>query len=165
MKIIVAVDSNWGIGCNGGLLFKIKEDTKFFRETTKNSVVIMGKNTFESLPNGPLPNRINIVITSDTSYKKDGIIVAHSIEEAVEKASEYSDKEVFCIGGGQIYRQMLNYCDTTLVTKVDAEIEGVDTFFVNMDKQDEWYVSEISKVKYDLDSQLMFRFCTYKKKN
>lgn len=163
MKIIVAVDNNWAIGRKGGLLFNIKEDMKFFRETTKDGVVVMGKNTFDSLPNGPLPNRVNIVITQDETYERDDIIVVHSIEAAVEAASAYTDKEAFCIGGGQIYKQMLQYCDTAYVTRIHASVPDADTFFVNMSKETDWYVAKTSELKHDEVNDITFRFFTYKK--
>ena len=86
MNIIVAVDNNWGIGYKNDLLVRIPNDQKFFREKTTGNVVIMGRKTLESFPEGkPLKNRTNIVITSDKSYKVDGAIVVHSIEEALRK--------------------------------------------------------------------------------
>lgn len=163
MKIIVAVDNNWAIGRKGGLLFNIKEDMKFFRETTKDGVVVMGKNTFESLPNGPLPNRVNIVITQDETYERDDIIVVHSIEAAVEAASAYTDKETFCIGGGQVYKQMLKYCDTAYVTRIHASVPDADAFFVDMSKETDWYVAKTSELKHDKVNDITFRFFTYKK--
>ena len=124
MKIIVAADKNWAIGKNNKLMWSIPADMKFFRETTKGNVVIMGRKTLESFPQGqPLKNRVNIVITHDPSYKVKDAVVVHSIEEAVEESRKY-EGEVFVIGGESIYRAMLPYCDTALVTKIDYAYEA-----------------------------------------
>ena len=110
MKMIVAVDEKWAIGIKGGLLTPLPEDMKFFRETTKNSVVIMGRKTLESFPDGkPLVNRVNIVISTRKNIDTEGIVKVFSVEEAVKEAEKYTDKEVFVIGGGTVYRQMLGY--------------------------------------------------------
>ena len=124
MKMIVAADEKWAIGINGDLLTPLPEDMKFFRETTMNSVVILGRKTLETFPGGnPLKNRINIVISRQENLDKEGIVKVSSVEEAVEESKKYSDKEVFVIGGGTIYRQMLKYCDTAYITKIEKTFE------------------------------------------
>ena len=148
MIMIVAADKNWGIGIKGGLLTNLPEDMKFFRETTKNSVVIMGRKTLESFPEKkPLKNRVNIVITKSGNISGEGVIIVSSVEEAAEKAKEYADKKVFVIGGGSVYKQMLKYCDTAYITKIDHVFENADTFIDNMDELDDWKIVEISDVK------------------
>ena len=107
MNLIVAVDKNWAIGQDNKLLAHIPEDMKFFREKTMNQVVIMGRKTLESFPGeNPLKNRINIVITTDKTYKKENAIIVSSIEEAIIEAKKHN-KDVFVIGGASIYKQML----------------------------------------------------------
>ena len=94
MKLIVAVDKKWGIGRNNDLLFSIPEDMKFFRSTTLNKVVVMGRKTLESFPNGnPLKNRINIVLTNDKSYSKEGAEIVHSVQEVAEAINDYNTDE------------------------------------------------------------------------
>ena len=116
MNLIVAVDKNWAIGKNNRLMWSIPADMKFFRETTKGNIVIMGRKTLESFPQGqPLKNRVNIVITRNPGYKVKGAVVVHSVEEAVEEARKYKG-EIYVIGGESIYREMLSLCDTALVT-------------------------------------------------
>lgn len=160
MKLIVAVSENWGIGNENKLLFSIPQDMKFFRETTKDSVVIMGKNTLESFPGKkPLKNRVNIVLTSRVDYEAEGAVICHSIQEAVENSKLY-DKEVFVIGGETVYREFLPFCDTAYVTKVYADAKA-DTFFPNLDERSEWALSEKSET-YE-DNGYEFEFCTYKK--
>ncbi len=135
MNLIVAVDKNWAIGKNNRLMWSIPADMKFFRETTKGNVVIMGRKTLESFPQGqPLKNRVNIVITRNPGYKVKGAVVVHSVEEAVEEARKYKG-EIYVIGGESIYREMLSLCDTALVTKIDHAYDA-DTYFPNLD-QDE----------------------------
>ena len=120
MNLIVAVDKNWAIGLGNKLLVSIPADMKFFRQTTTGKVVVMGRKTLESFPGGqPLKNRTNIIITRDPAYQvKDGIVVS-TIEEAVEELKKYKEEDIFVIGGESIYRQMLPYCKTAFVTKID----------------------------------------------
>lgn len=163
MNMIVAVDRNWAIGYKNDLLVSIPEDMKFFRETTTGKVVIMGKNTLESFPNSkPLKNRTNIVIALEKDYKVDGATVVYSIEEALEEAKKYNTEDVFVIGGGSIYRQMLPYVDTAYVTYVNHEYSA-DTFIDNLDKmQDEWYIANESDEYTYFDLEYFFRI--YKRK-
>lgn len=163
MNFIVAVDKNWAIGYKNNLLVSIPEDMKFFRETTTGKVVIMGKNTLESFPNKkPLKNRVNIVIALEKDYKVEGATVVYSIEEALEEAKKYDTKDVFVIGGGSIYRQMLPYCDTAYITYINNEY-AADTFIPNLDEmQNEWYIAEESEENTYFDIEYFFR--TYKRK-
>ena len=162
--MIVAADEKCGIGIKGDLLTPLPEDMEFFREKTKNSVVIMGRKTLLSFPNGkPLKNRVNIVITTDKNFKEDGCIVVHNVEEAVKLAEDkYGDKEVFVIGGGSVYKQMLKYCDTAYITKIYKTFHEADTFIDNLDELEEWVVEDESDLKEYEGTQ--FRFVTYKKK-
>ncbi len=164
MKMIVAVDSNWAIGYEGKLLARNKEDMKFFKETTINNIVIMGRKTLESFPGGnPLKDRDNIVITRDDSYIKDGVYIAHSVKEAVDIAEDINkdNREVYVIGGASIYEQMLDLCDEIFVTKMDYEYTA-DTYFPNLDEDSRFTVSYTSEDKEYPDGK--FRFITYSKK-
>ena len=97
MKLIVAVDKNWAIGKNNRLMWSIPADMKFFRETTKGNIVIMGRKTLESFPQSqPLKNRVNIVISKNPDYKVKDAVVVHSVEEALEEAKKY-EGETFVI--------------------------------------------------------------------
>lgn len=110
---------------DGGLIFKISEDMKHFRETTTNHPIIMGKNTWEEFREKPLPNRTHIIVTRDTNYKTtEGVLIAHSIEEAIKIASEIDREEIFIIGGGQIYALGLPYADRLYLTLIDSDIDG-----------------------------------------
>lgn len=159
MKLIVAVSENWGIGNKNKLLFSIPADMKFFRETTKDSVVIMGRKTLESFPGKkPLKNRVNIVLTSHSDYEVDGTLICHSIDDAIRLANKYK-KEIFVIGGDMVYREFLPYCDTALVTKVHADADA-DSFFPNLDENPDWECVSSSGIIED--NGYNFEFTTYK---
>lgn len=163
MNLIVAVDKNWAIGYQNQLLVSIPDDMKFFRESTTGKVCIMGKNTLESFPGGrPLKNRVNIVIALEKDYKVEGATVVYSIEEALKEAEKYNTKDVFVIGGGSIYKQMLQYCDTAYITYVDHSY-AADTFIPNLDEmQDEWELTDESEENTYFDLEYYFRI--YKRK-
>ena len=161
MNLIVAVDQNWAIGRGNDLLVSIPADMKFFRETTQGNVVIMGRKTLESFPQGqPLKNRVNIVITRNPSYKVKDAVVVHSVEEAIEESRKY-DGDVFVIGGESIYRAMLPYCDTALVTRIDYAYEA-DTWFPNLDEDEEWELTDEGEEQTCFD--LEYAFTRYERK-
>ena len=155
MNIIVAVDKNWAIGKNNKLMWSIPADMKFFRETTKGNIVIMGRKTLESFPQGqPLKNRVNIVITKNPNYKVKDAVVVHSIEEAIAESKKY-EGETYVLGGESIYRAMLPYCDTALVTKIDHAYDA-DTYFPNLDADKEWQMTKISDEQTCFDLEYYF---------
>ena len=126
---VVAVDKNNGIGRGGKLLFNIPEDHKRFRELTTGHPVIMGRTTFEKDIGKCLPNRSNIIITHNQSFVAPEGTVVTSIEDAIKAAKSMpGSKEVFIIGGGQIYQQAIEIADKLYITKVDKALEA-DTFF------------------------------------
>lgn len=162
MNLIAAVDNNWGIGYDNKLLVRIPADQRFFRDETINKAVIMGRKTLESFPNGvPLKQRLNVVITSDKNYKAYDTVVVHSIEEAMEAVSDYRSEDVYVIGGASIYEQMLSYCDVAHITKIDY-VYRADTYFPNLDKNEEWVLTEESEEQTYYD--LIYTFCKYEKK-
>lgn len=131
ISIIAAIGKNRELGKDNKLLWHIPEDFKRFKELTSGHVVIMGRKTFESLPEKfrPLPNRINFVITRDINYKVEGVIVCHSIEEAIKNLESKLKDEVFIIGGASIYEQGIKYADKLYLTLVDKVYPNADTFF------------------------------------
>lgn len=162
MKLIVAVAKNWAIGYQGGLLFKLPDDMAFFKNTTMNKVVIMGRKTLLSFPEGkPLKNRTNIILTTDMDFEEEDCIVVHSFDELFEELKNYDDDEIFVIGGGKIYNDLYPYCSEALITKVDA-IENADTFLHNFDSDEDWYLSYASEIHEN--NGLKFTFNTYKNK-
>lgn len=158
MNVIVAVDQNWGIGKNNGLLFSIPEDMKYFRLMTKNKVVCMGYNTLLSLPNGnPLKNRVNIVLAPDV-VSRDDLTVVHDLPALFKELKKYDDDDIFVIGGGMFYKTLLPYCRNAYVTEVYKD-GGATVFFDNLSKDGNWKRSILSDLKYDND--LSFRFTLY----
>ena len=162
MNMIVAVDSNWAIGHKGKLLVGIPEDMQFFRRETTGKVVVMGRKTLESFPNGlPLKNRVNVVITKDKEYNVKDAIICHSIEEALEVLKQYNDEDIYVIGGESVYRQFLPYCSVAHVTKINYSYDA-DTYFPNLDEMDEWTIEESSDERTYFD--LEYEFVKYVKK-
>ena len=162
MKLIAAVDKNWGIGKDNSLLVSIPEDMKFFRETTSGKTVVMGRKTLESFPGGrPLKNRVNIVLTQNAGYEKEGAVIVHDIEELNAELKKYDTDDIFVIGGGSIYEKLLPMCDTAYITKIDKAFDA-DTFFPDLDKNEEWAVEEQGETF--LSGDICYSFVRYRKK-
>ena len=162
MRLIASADKNWAIGYKNELLVRIPDDMKRFREMTTGNIVIMGRKTLESFPKKkPLNGRINIVISGNPDYTVEGATVVHSIEEAVEIASKYDPDDVFCIGGGSIYRDMLPYIDKAYVTRIDFAYDA-DTCFPNLDEDPEWELVRRSEEGTYFD--LVYTFDMYRRK-
>lgn len=163
MNTIVCVDSNWGIGRDNDLLYHIPADMKYFREKTTGKTVVMGLATLKSFPGSkPLKNRTNIVLCDDDTFECEGIIKVSSLDELFETLRDYDSDDVFVIGGASVYRQLLPYCSTAYITKVEA-VEPADKYFVNLDEEENWSVEEQSE-EYTHEN-LNFRFNTYKNSN
>lgn len=132
VSIIASVGRNFELGKNNDLIWHFKQDMKFFKETTLGHTVIMGRRTFESLPK-VLPNRLNVVITSDSSYSAENIVVVSSVEQALK----YCDnEEAFVIGGGMIYKEFLPFADKLYLTEIEDSLENADTYFPSFDKNE-----------------------------
>lgn len=139
MELIVAVYDDWGIGCCGTQPIALSADRKFFREMTKGAMVIAGRKTIGDFPGGkPLPGRINVALTR-TVDEMPGFTICRSAEEAADLAKTV--ERAMVIGGGSVYRQMLPYCDTAIVTKVHCTTD-CDTYFPNLDEMDDWFLAE-----------------------
>lgn len=163
MQAIVAADKNWGIGKKNRLLVSIPSDMKFFREKTTGKVVVMGRKTLESFPNGrPLKNRTNIVLTKNKDYAVKDAVIVHSEEELKEELRKYKEEEIFVIGGESIYRMLLPLCSTVYVTRIEQEFEA-DTFFPNLDEKKEWKMTEEGEEQTCFD--LEFRFTKYEQQS
>lgn len=164
LNLIASVDKNWGIGNKGKLLLPIPKDMQIFKSLTVGNIIVMGRKTLESLPGGnPLPDRINIVLTKDKNYYKDGVIVVNSISEVFDFINKKSlRKNIFVIGGESIYKQFLPYCDTAYITYIDKEFEA-DTHLENLDKIHDWKLIIKSGRYTDEKSNTDFYFRQYKK--
>ena len=162
MNLIANVDINWAIGKNNQLLVKIPADMKFFRETTTGKVVVMGRKTLESFPNGqPLKNRTNIVLTHDRNYRVADAMVVYSMDELKEELKKYPSEEIYIIGGESIYRQMVDECDVAQITKVVFAYDA-DAHFPNLDEKPEWQITHDSEEQTYFD--LIYHFYKYEKK-
>lgn len=157
---IAAVSRNWGIGRDNDLLYNIPEDKKFFRRTTLEHTVIMGRKTLLSLPNGkPFKDRNNVVLSRNKDFHPEGVTVLGSVEEAV-KYAENEGGEVFIVGGGSVYKEMLPFCGKALITKIDG-MPDADVFFPNLDELPEWKLTEESE-EQDYEG-VKYKFCTYER--
>ncbi len=162
MNLIAAVDENWAIGKNNQLLVRIPADQKFFREMTTGKVVVMGRKTLESFPNGqPLKNRTNIVLTHNKDYAVKDAVVVHSMDELHEELKKYDSDDVFVIGGEKIYEQLLDECDVAHITKIDFAYDA-DAYFPNLDQNPDWEITGDSEEQTYFD--LEYYFYRYEKK-
>ena len=162
MNLIVAVDENWAIGYKNQLLVRIPNDMKQFRQMTTGKVVVLGRKTLETFPQGlPLKNRTNIILSRNKNYQVKDALVVHSVKQLLEALKEYDTEEVFVIGGDSVYQQLLPYCDVAHVTKIDHAYEA-DTYFPNLDKDPEWEITADSEEQVYFD--LTYQFVKYERK-
>lgn len=160
MNCIVNVSRNWGIGMEGDLLVHLSEDLRFFRENTQGCAVILGRKTLATFPGGrPLKNRRNIVLTRG-SAPIEGAELCHSIPDALRLAEE-AERQTPCwvIGGAEVYRQLLPYCELALVTKTEIDASA-DAYFPDLDADPDWELAEQSEEKEE--NGVSFRFLTYR---
>ncbi|MDF2530984.1 MAG: dihydrofolate reductase region [Clostridia bacterium] len=156
MKAIVAVDLNWGIGYRGNLLLRIPDDMKFFKQMTLGKVVIMGRETFESLPGQePLKDRINIVLSKSECFKNEKITICRSLDELFQELRKYNLDEVLVIGGESVYAQLLPYCTEAYVTKIESK-QVADKYFINLDKEEAWEIVSIGEMRSYNNTQYSF---------
>lgn len=163
MNLIVAVDENWAIGNKGDLLVRIPADHKNFRKETTGKVVVLGRKTLETFPQQqPLPNRVNIILSTKKDYTVNGAVVVHSIDELLEELKKYETNDVYIIGGDSVYKEMLPYCDVAHITKIDHKYES-DAYFPNLDEDPDWEITDMSEEQYYFD--LTYHFVRYERKN
>jgi dihydrofolate reductase len=161
ISAIVAYANHYVIGKDNDIPWYLPEDLKWFKKNTLNHTVIMGRKCFESIGR-PLPKRNNIIITRDMFYLSNGCYIAHGIAEALEMAEEMGETEAFIIGGGEIYRQSIDFYDKIYLTKVHADIEG-DTFFPAIDFNEWQLIFEGAHTK-DEKNPYDYTFMIYEKK-
>ena len=160
MNCIVAVDQNWNIGNHGQLLVSIPADMKFFRVMTTGKTIIMGRKTFESFPNGPLPKRRNMILTNNPEYRAEGAEICTSLTDLLAMLKDTPDDEIFVIGGGQIYRMMMPLCHKAYITRIYTEYNA-DTSFPNLDADSGWILASKSEEKEW--NGIRYAFCVYEK--
>ena len=160
LNIIAAIDQNRGIGFDGKLLYWIPNDLKRFRKLTYGHTVIMGRKTFESLPNGALPGRRNIVLSHQNKRYK-GAITLNCLTDAL---SLCEDEEIYVIGGESVYNEALPFADTVYLTEIDVAAEHVDSFFPKLNL-DEWELIESEKSEADEICPHSYSYNVYQRKN
>ena len=159
MELIVAVYDDWGIGADGTQPVALMADRKFFRETTKGAMVIVGRRTIADFPGQkPLPGRVNVALTR-SGAEIPGFTVCNSPEEAVELAKTV--ERAMVIGGGSIYKQMMDYCDTAYVTKVHTTPVS-DTYFHNLDTDPNWTMEAV--LQSGEENGIAYEMCLYRRK-
>lgn len=158
---IVVVAENGAIGKNGDLLCHLPADLKHFKSVTMGYPIIMGRKTFDSLPKGALPGRMNVVVTRNPEFSAEGVTVCHSVEEALE-ATAHAEKR-FIIGGAQLYAATFSFVDTLYLTQLHAEFPEADTFFPEIDFS-QW--EELSSEHHTADEKnhYDYTFLTLKRK-
>jgi dihydrofolate reductase len=161
ISIIVAVSKNGAIGKDNQLLWRLPDDLKRFKKLTLGHPIIMGRKTFDSIGK-PLPGRTSIVVTRNTDFRHEGVIVVHNISDALEEASKLNAEEAFVIGGGELYKLTLTIADRLYITEVETTIEG-DTFF-HLDNPEQWMETERTVHQADEKHFFEFQFVDYIKK-
>lgn len=161
VSLIVAASTNNAIGKQGQLLWSLPNDMKFFKDSTWGMVVIMGRKTYESVDK-PLPGRINIVITTNPDWKADNVWVATNLDDALQQAATTNCKEIFIIGGGEIYRQSMATADRIYITRIHAVLDG-DTFFPAIDEQ-VWELKKNIDFPADEKHAYAYSFQTWEKR-
>lgn len=162
ISLIVAAAENNAIGKNNQLLWKLPNDFKFFKNTTWGMPVVMGRKTYESLGKA-LPGRFNVVITRQADWKADDAVVVNSLEEALLKAKENNTKEIFIIGGAEIYKQAIDtVANKIYLTRVHTQIDG-DAYFPDVDTA-KWEMSAIEDFSKDAQHDFDYSFQTWVKK-
>lgn len=159
MKVILAVDKNWGIGKDNDMLYHLKKDLEHFKETTMGNTLIMGRSTYESM-DGALPNRENIVLTTNRDYKADDALIFHSVEDILAYVKDKDDNEVFVIGGGQIVELFIDYTDEAIITKIDGS-KPADTHLHNFDEDSNFTLVEVSPT---IEDEVNFNIARYRRK-
>lgn len=163
MNILTAVDRNWAIGNKNDLLIRIPNDHKHFREETTGKVVVLGRKTLETFPQGlPLKNRTNIILSANPNYHVKDAIVVHSIDELLEELKAYQDEDIYIIGGESVYRQLLPYCNVAHITKIDHAYEA-DAYFPDLDADEEWEITADSDEQTYFD--IPYQFVKYERKS
>lgn len=156
MNVIAAVDANWAIGYKNELLVKIPNDQKWFQKITTGKVVVMGRKTMETFPNGmPLKNRTNIVLTGDRALRVKDAELVYGIGELLEKLKQYNTEDVYVIGGESVYEELLPYCDTAYITKIDYTYQA-DRYFPNLDNDADWHIESESEEQTYFDLEYYF---------
>lgn len=156
ISIIVATTANNAIGRGGDLLFHISDDLRYFKRVTTGHAIVMGRRTFESFPNGALPNRRNIVLSRNADYHPPGAEVYADLDAALAAVPD-TDGEVFIIGGGQVYARALDRASRIYLTQIDTVVDDADTYFPDIDP-DKWTPHSVGEWQNDPRTGVRYRF-------
>lgn len=166
MILMLTADENWNIGVEGKMLVDLEADLERFKEKTTGNIIVMGRTTLQAIPSGgALPNRINIVMTRNKQFKKEGIITANSIDhlfEILDRENPGKEKKVFVIGGESIVRQLVEYCDRAFITKILKDFSKHDRKIPNLDKSSDWYTVDESDIIVQDD--VRYKYVEYRRK-
>lgn len=163
MNLIAAVDRNWSIGKGSELLVSIPKDRKLFMDETLGKTVVMGRNTFLSLPGQqPLYGRRNIVLSGNAGFAPKGVLTVRSLQEALDALQDTPEEDIYVIGGEQIYRLFLPYCSTAHITRIDYAYDG-DRYFPDLDADPDWELAEEGEEETYFD--VIYSFCRYTRRN
>lgn len=161
LSLIVAVDENWGIGKDNDLMWHLPNDMKFFKDTTENEIVLMGRRNYDSIPEKyrPLSNRLNCILTHSKHFQAEGCMVFHTLQDVIT-AFKKDSRKLFIIGGGEIYKLALEQLpiDELYITKVHHTFDA-DTYFPKIEPTD-WFVEEIAK--QEKDAKHAYSYTIYK---
>lgn len=160
ISMIAIVAHDGAIGVGGDQPFHIREDFRRFKELTIGKPIVMGRRTFEALPKGALPGRMNIVVTRSAGWSAEGVTPVSSVDAAVDAARASGAAEVMIIGGGEIYRQSMPVADRLYITEVDADVPDADTFFPPFDPT-EWTLTSSDPYEVDPRSGAPYRFLVF----
>lgn len=165
MILIFAVDENWNIGYSGGMLANIKEDLKRFRKITEGNIVIMGRRTLEAIPGEkPLSNRINILVTRDKKFEKQGFYILNNLnnlDKLLNKVNPKAEMKVFLTGGGILVDQLFHRCNKAYITKIFKSYKNADTSIPNLDRDSDW--KKIKQSKIHNDGNLQYKYVDYER--
>lgn len=162
MEFIVAVDENWGIGKDGGMLDHLPKDLAFFKRKTTGHVIVMGRKTLESFPGGkPLPDRLNIVLTQQVEFDApEGVVQVHSLPELARTLRALGRDDVYLLGGASVYARLKDVCKGGYVTHIRHAYDGAEVFFPDLSRDDRWELAETIAHAEDKDKAL--DFCYYR---
>lgn len=168
MKLLAAVDQNWGIGLRGELLVRLSDDMKRFRHLTNGGILVYGRRTLETFPKGrPLPGRLNIVMSRQPDIVVNGATVCHSLAELGRTLLAEDERPIWVIGGESLYRQLLPFCCYAFITKVDSRREA-DAFIPDLDAAGNWHLvrqepwqTGVNDLNREQEEVLKFRYCQY----
>lgn len=158
ISIIAAIGENNVLGKGNKLIWHMPADMQHFKNMTTGHHIIMGRKTWESIGKKPLPNRTSIVITRDKNYHAEGCILAHSLEDALNRVK--NDSEVFIIGGGEIYKEAISKADKLYITRIHHKFDG-DVFFPEIGK--EWFEAINNDFEKDEKNKYDFSLCEYER--